>query len=61
MIDCIQEHGKFEDMAQQSLSGKIAVEKLSGEFELLFDFRVMCTQLPAPSYPENLELNVLAK
>ena len=49
LINCIQDHRKFEDMAQQSLSGKTVVDKLSGEFELLFDFRVMCTKLLAPS------------
>ena len=37
------------------------VKKLSGEFELLFDFRVMCTKFPIPSYLENLELSVLVE
>ena len=48
-------------MAQQSLSGKALVEKLSSEFELLIDLIVMCKKLPAPSYPENLELGVLVE
>ena len=46
-------------MAQQSLSGKVVVDKLSSEFELLFDFIIMCTKLTMQSYLENLELNVL--
>ena len=37
------------------------VKKLSGEFELLFDFKVLCTRLPTPSYLDNLEIEVLAK
>ena len=37
------------------------VKKLSGEFELLFDFKYLCTRLPTPSYLENLELGVLAE
>ena len=56
LIECMQEHRRFEDMAQQSLSGKAVVEKRYGEFELLFDFK-----LPTPSYMENLELGVLAE
>ena len=48
-------------MSQPLLLGKTVVEKLSGEFELLFDFRVMCTKLPVPSYLENLELIVFAE
>ena len=61
LIDCRQEHRKFEDMAQQSLSGKTVVDKLSSEFELLFDFIVVCTIFPMPSYLENIELNVLVE
>ena len=48
-------------MAQQSLSRKTVIEKLFGEFELLFDFIVLCIKLPMPSYLENLELVVLAE
>ena len=59
MFKCRKEHRKFEDMAQHSLSGKTMVKKLSGEFELLFDFKYLCTGLPMPSYLENLELGVL--
>ena len=40
------------------------IKKLSGEFELLFDLKALCTKLPAPlvsSYIENIELGVLVK
>ena len=61
LIDCRQDQRKFEDMAQQSLSGKVVVDKLSSEFELLFDFRVVCTKFPMLPYPENIEISVLAE
>ena len=61
MVECRKEHRKFEDMAQQLLSGKTVVKKLSGEFELLFDFKALSTRLPTPSYLENLELGVLVE
>ena len=37
------------------------VKKLLGEFELLFDFKYLCTGLPTPSYLVNLELEVLVE
>ena len=58
---CRQDHRKFEDIAQQSLSGMIVIKILSGEFELLFDFKALCTKLPMPPYLENLELRVLVE
>ena len=61
LVECKKEHGKFEDMAQQSISGKTVVKKLSHEFELLFDFKSLCTRLTTPSYLENLELEVLVE
>ena len=48
-------------MSQQAFSVKTIVDKLSDEFELLFDFRVVCTKFPTPSYPKNMELSVLAE
>ena len=60
-VECKKEHRKFEDMAQQSLSGTTVIKKLSGEFELLIDFKPLCTRLPMPSYLENLELGVLSE
>ena len=48
-------------MQQQSLLGKTVIDKLTGEFEMLFDFKAICTQLPEFSYRENVELSVLAR
>ena len=61
LIECRQDHRQFEYMSQQSLLVKVVVKKLSSEFELIFDFRVLCTKFPAPSYLENIELIVLAE
>ena len=61
LVECMQDHKQFEDITQQSLSGTIVIRKLSGEFELLFDFKALCAKFPAPSYLENLELEVLAE
>ena len=61
LVECRKEHRKFEDMAQQSLLGNTVVKKLSSEFELLFDFKALCTRLPMRSYLEKLELGLLAK
>ena len=33
-------------------------DKLAKEFELLFDFKVMCSNMPNISYAENMELGV---
>ena len=48
---------KFGDM-QQSLSGKIVFDKLANEFELLFDFKATCAEVPETSYLETMELKV---
>ena len=48
-------------MQQQSLPGKTLIEKLTGDFEIMFDFKDTCTKLPYFSYPKNVELRVLAK
>ena len=37
------------------------IDKLTGDFELLFDFKAICTKLPEFSYAENVELNVMVK
>ena len=60
LISCILDHRQFEDM-QQSLSGKIVVDKLVGDFVMLFDFKATCAKLIDFSYVENVELKVLAK
>ena len=58
LVKCRLDHNKFEDM-QHALSGKIVFDKLTGEFELLFDFEVTCTKVPDLSYIDNMELRVL--
>ena len=60
LINCRLDHRQLEDM-QQSLSGKIVVDKLAGDFEMLFDFKAICTKFPDFSYAKNVELNVMAK
>ena len=37
------------------------IDKLTGDFEMLFDFKSICTKLPKFSYAENVELNVMVK
>ena len=49
LVKCRSDHNKFEDI-QQALSRKFVFDKLAGEFELLFDFKVACTKVPDLSY-----------
>ena len=37
------------------------IDKLAGDFEMLFSFKATCAKLPDFSYSENVELRVLAK
>ena len=53
------DNNKFGDM-QQSLSGKIVFDKLTSDFELLFDFKATCTEVPETSYPKMMELKAQA-
>ena len=46
---------------QQSLSGRTVVDKLVGDFEMLFDFKATCAKLSYFSYIDNLELRVFEK
>ena len=48
-------------MQQQSLSGKTLIDKLAGDFEMMFDFKATCSKLLDFSYSENVEIRVLAK
>ena len=61
LINCKHYHRQFSDMLQQSLSGKTVIEKLTGEFKIMFEFKAICTQSPYFSYLENVELSVMAK
>ena len=53
------DHRKFRDM-QQALSGKFVLDKLSSDFELLFDFKATCSKVPKISYLEAMELKTQA-
>ena len=61
LISCRLDHRKFDDMQHQSFSGKIVIEKLSNDFEMLFDFKATCTKLIDFSYAKNMELMLFAK
>ena len=61
LIGCRLYQRQFDDMQEQSLSGKNVINKLAGDFEMLFDFKAMCAKLPYFSYSENVELRVLDK
>ena len=60
LINSILDHKQFEDM-QQSLSGKIVVDKLAEYIEMLFTFKSICAKFLDFSYVENVELRVLEK
>ena len=51
LISCILDHRQFDDMQQQSLSGKIVIDKLDGDFEMFFDFKDICAKFLDLSYP----------
>ena len=48
-------------MQHQSLFGKTMIYKLTIDFEMLFDFKSICTKLLELSYAENMELSIMAK
>ena len=45
---------------QQSLSGRTNFDKLTSEFELLFDYKANYSKAPETSYLETMELKVQA-
>ena len=59
LVNCGSDHSKFEDM-QEALFERVLFDKLAEEFKLLFDFKVVCANVPNISYIENMELRVLA-
>ena len=59
-VKCGLDHRKLEDMSQY-LSGKIVIDKLEVDFEIVNTFIVVCSQLPAISYVDHVELRVLDK
>ena len=54
------DHTNFADM-QQSLSGKIIVDKMVDEFEMFFAFKEASSHLQNYSYRDHVELQVLSK
>ena len=61
LINCRLDHGKFDDMQHQSLSGKEMIDKLAGDFNMMFEVKATCTKFSKFSYSKNIELRVLAK
>ena len=61
LISCRVEHRQFDDTQHQFFLGKAVIDKLDGDFEMLFEFKAMCTKLLDFSYSENVELRVLEK
>ena len=51
LISSKLDHGHFDDMHHQSLYGKIVIDKLVRDFEVMFNFKATCTKLPYFSYP----------
>ena len=61
LISFILDHRQFDDMQQQSLPGKTMIDKLTIDFEMMFDFKAICTKLPEFSYAKNMDLSVMEK
>ena len=55
---CKLDNNRFRDM-QHALSRKNIIDKLAGEFELLYDFKATYATVPNFSYTENMEIRVL--
>ena len=53
------DNNKFGDM-EQSMLGKVVFDKLTMDFELLFDFKATCAKVPETSYPKMMELKAQA-
>ena len=58
-MHCRLDNRKFGDM-EQSLSRKVIFDKLTMDFELLFDFKAACTEVPKTLYPQTMELKAQA-
>ena len=54
------DHKNSEDMTQ-SFSGKVIIDKLVVDFELVHTFRTIGAQLPPISYVDHVQLRVLEK
>ena len=60
LIACRKYHANFAYM-NHSLFGRVVVEKLANEFEILFAFKEACAHLQSYSYKDHTELRVLEK
>ena len=60
LMQCRFIHTFFADM-NQSLSGKMIVDKLANRFEMFFYFKEACAHLKNYSYKDHVELHMLLK
>ena len=60
LIEYILDHVNLTVM-NQSLAGRIIVDKLANEFEIFFTFKEACAHLQNYSYRDHIELRTLAK
>ena len=60
LVKSILDHKFFEDMTQ-SLSGKVIIDKLAVDFELVTTFKTIGAYMPPIYYGDHVELRVLAK
>ena len=60
LVNARLDYKKFEDMTR-SLSGKVIIDKLALEFEIVDSFRMIGANMPPISYVDHVELRVLAK
>ena len=61
LTSCRLDHRQFDDMHHQSLYEKIVIDKLTVDFEILFEFKAICTKFLEFSYAENMELSIITK
>ena len=54
LVKCILDHGKFDDMSQY-LSGKLVIDKLAVDFEIINTFIALCSQFLAISYVNHVD------
>ena len=54
------DHKKFEDMIQY-LTGKVIIDKLEVDFEILDQFKMIGAKLSLISYVDHVDLRVLDK
>ena len=60
LVQARMDHNFFEDMTQ-FLTGKVIIEKIAVDFEILDQFKKIGAKLSPISYVDHVELRVLAK